>query len=124
MRKHYTQLEPDEVLAIKKSLVGPLSTTPHFEERISERAAGIRWPEIYKTLATGAVIEVHNDIPGDLRALYRAKVWGRSVIVVVSLTRKQFITAWANTNSDTHRTLDMSIYNWTDSVLPALQQGV
>jgi len=113
-RKHVIQMnrrEADEVT----SFVNSVRTWKGFNQtHITERKA--KWnvtdSEIVSALQTGEIIEVHNNVPGELRAVIRQDIGLRSICVTVSLTTKSVVTMWVNTTNDSHATLRMEEYGW------------
>ena len=119
MRKHYTQLSNEEY---KRVLNSVRSFTPslHPHVLIRMRQKSITESQILASITYGSIVEVHNDNPGEIRVLVRGKVMGKFLCSVVSLTKKQVITAYWNKAGDNHQTIDMTPYTWTQNLLDLL----
>lgn len=108
-KKHFSQMSPRERQAVTAYVSKlPVKTIrSHYVDRATERSFTAQ--EVRDAITTGDVIEVHNDIPGDLRALVRDD---KGTCVVISLVSGEVITVFYNHPTDTHDTIDMGKYRW------------
>jgi hypothetical protein len=120
-RKHITQATKDEkgfihgFIRAKASLVS--SGRQHFEDRATERHFTLG--EAVEAVKTGLVVEVHNDTPGDVRALVRDS---KGTCVVLSLKSWQVITVYYNDPTDTHDTLNWAAYRWNQNLVTLVKE--
>jgi hypothetical protein len=111
MRKHYTQMTPQEIQNLLTQVRSrSLTFHPHAMQRMTQKT--IREPQVLAALSYGSIVEAHNDSPNELRVLVRGKVQGNFVCSVVSLTKNEIITCYWNKAGDHHKTLDRSAYQW------------
>lgn len=82
----------------------------HASLRMRER--GITENEIVNCLSSGNLIECHNNVKTDVRALFRKDNQERSICVVVSLITGKVITVWSNATDDHHESLNTAKYVW------------
>jgi Domain of unknown function (DUF4258) len=108
-KKHFSQMSPRErqEVAAYISKLAIKTTRSHYIDRATEREFTAQ--EVRDAITTGDVIEVHNDTPGDLRALVRDD---NGTCVVISLRTGEVITVFYNHPTDTHDTLDWGKYRW------------
>ena len=129
-RKHVIQMNPREADTVTSFVNSVRNWRGLNQVHITDRKA--KWnvtnAEIVGALQEGSIVEVHNNVPGELRAVVRADIGMRSVCVAVSLTTKSVVTMWVNTVNDTHFTLRVEEYGWTVNLIPILaavaRQGV
>jgi hypothetical protein len=112
-RKHIHQMTNDEkafVHGFLRKYIAPRvsSARQHFYDRASERSFSIE--EAKAVIATGLVIEIHDNAKPEIRALIRNHA---GVCVVVSLTDWTIVTVYYNAPDDTHQTLDYNAYRWS-----------
>lgn len=120
MRKHYTQMTPDEHKALLYAVRSrTFSLGSHALDRMREKHIGEA--QIRAMLTYASVIECHNDVRHELRVLLRGKVAGKFVCAVVSLTTSEIVTTYCNAGNDYHATLDRSVYNWSIDTREALR---
>lgn len=111
MKKHYTQMTPEEVSHLMIQVKCKSYTFKrHAMDRMGSR--NITESQIRAMLTYATIIECHNDVPNEVRVLVRGKVRGDFVCSVVSLTTSEVITCYWNAAGDYHRTLDKSQYTW------------
>ena len=116
MKKHFTQMTPDEIrFFIAEVRSRQLTFLPHAFDRMRQK--DIREVQILASISYCSIVEVHNDVPGEIRVLVRGKVRGDFVCTVVSLTNNQVVTCYWNKAGDHHQTLDKSAYTWQDSLV-------
>ncbi len=77
--------------------------------------------EILIALRDGEIIEVHNNVAPEVRAVVRADIGMRSICVTVSLTTKTVVTMWVNTTNDQHSTLRLEEYSWKVNLMQVLE---
>lgn len=121
-RKHVIQMNPreaDTVTGIVNSIRGwqGLNQT-HITER--KNKWNVTDNEILTALRDGQIVEVHNNVPEEVRAVVRANIGLRSVCVTVSLYTKSIITMWVNTVDDNHFTLKTEEYQWKVNLMQLL----
>ena len=118
-RKHFIQMnsrEADAVTTVVNSIRGWQGLNqPHINERKAKW--NVTDAEILSALRSGQIVEVHNNVPGELRAVIREDIGFRSVCVTVSLTTKSLVTVWVNTVNDNHFTLRTEEYGWQVNLL-------
>lgn len=104
-RKHRKQMTVAEIKAVESLLRSVTSwvSKGHYETRSRERS--ITRLEVYRAIATGAVIEAKDDS----RLVVRG---ADGVCVVCEIPTHRVITAWYNAPDDQHWTLDLSQYRW------------
>lgn len=109
MRKHFSQMSNTERRAVADYITHlPIKTDrQHYIDRKAERSFSAQ--EVRDAITTGDVVEVHNNAPGDIRALVRDD---NGTCVVLSLLTGQVITVYYNAPSDTHHGLDWTPYRW------------
>lgn len=121
-RKHRQQMsdaEADTVLAQVRAFQN-VSISHHARQRMRDK--GITKAEVSRAIQHGDLIEVHNNVPGELRVLLELvdKSRGR-ISVVVNFNDGEVKTVWFNNYDDTHATRDWSQYRWTTNLLEQLQ---
>src|SRR5271165_4786314 len=111
MRKHTNQMSQAERQAIRSAVLSlPVqSVIQHAKDRMAQKH--VTPEQAMLAIQSGQVIELHNDA-GTLRTLLRVDLQSTSVCVVLDLDRRAIITVWRNAVNDTHRTLDLSAYQW------------
>ena len=118
-RKHITQMTNREVDAFTRLLRSVSSwrglDNPHLTER--KQKWSVRDGEVLEAIRHGELIEVHNNEPGDPRAVVRQDIGYRSLCVTVSLINKGVVTVWVNTQNDHHATLNAREYQWNINLL-------
>jgi hypothetical protein len=112
-RKHWSQLTRDEITQTLNLIKAQrhFVETPYSSSRVVQR--GVPKQYLPALISYGKLIELHY-VDGDNRVLIRGRVYGRDVSAVLSLTRNVVITAYVNSITDHHATLDTNIYNWGD----------
>ena len=118
-RKHQSQMsqkEKDLIHSIVK--VGKYRVDSYPTNRMGQRC--ISDLDIALTVATGEVIEAHNNVKDDIRVLLRKDIKGKSCCVVVSIIKKRIVTCYWNDANDNHRTLNASLYKWNVNLIPIL----
>jgi hypothetical protein len=117
-RKHFSQMQPDEISllinAVRSRLNGHLNFSSHALLRMKSKRVSI--PQILASLSYGKPIEIHNNVASEIRVLMRGKVAGKYVCSVVSLTTNEVVTVYWNDGLDHHATLDKSAYTWSINV--------
>jgi hypothetical protein len=114
LRKHRKQMTPAEISAVENhvhSIRQFRATNTHLlhEMKHDKYTKEITHDDIATALAHGEVIEVTDRY----RALVRLTHGNRSgVCVVISLRDNTVVTTWFNNPTDSHRTLDLSKYQW------------
>jgi len=68
--------------------------------------------EVFDTLHSGRIIEIHNCKEFDLCVLVQKAFENRAINAVVSLVNGKVITAWANSLEDAQRTPNLANYQW------------
>jgi len=120
-RKHNHQMSKDEkgfVTGYIRTKVTPAlsSARQHFYDRASERS--FSFEEAKAVVATGSVVEVHNNASPEYRALVRNQA---GTCVVVSLTDWTIVTVYYNAPDDTHSTLDYNAYRWSVNLVDVVK---
>ena len=77
------------------------------------KVRGVTQNQIKAMLNYFKVIEIHNNIPSEIRVLVRGKVQGVFVCAVLSLTTKSIVTLYKNGLNNHHQNLDKSNYKGT-----------
>lgn len=125
VKKHYTQMSEEELDLIESSInqLKPyeIKVSKHLQKKLAEEIK-MNTIAIVKMLNTKEykVIE-YNTTRGDKRVLLRGtethmtKLNGKeqkaNICVVISLLNKRLVTAYFNSESDNHSTLDLRRYN-------------
>jgi len=97
VRKHPTQMSEVEINLIESKLhtYADYALAPHARQRKLEK--GVAEQEIQQALRYGKLVEVHNNVPGDVRALVELKRKKKeSTAVVISLCSGEVRTVWRN----------------------------
>jgi hypothetical protein len=120
-RKHNHQMNKDEkgfVVGYTRKHVAPnvSSSRQHFYDRASERS--FSFAEAKEVLATGNVVEVHNNATPEVRALFRNSA---GTCVVVSLTEWSIVTVYYNAPEDQHDTLNYNAYRWSVNLVDVIK---
>lgn len=116
-RKHRFQMSDMEINLIEGKVhsYSELKLSPHALARMNEK--DVTEHEIRQTLRYGKLIEVHNNIRDDYRALVRLdRKKKAATCVVISLCTGEVKTAYKNDKDDNHRTLDTSQYLWAQDM--------
>jgi hypothetical protein len=111
-RKHYTQMTPSEVSAVKSFVTSvPYwdMSSRHLSDKLGQCA--LTQSDILYALRNGDVLECHANNAPDIRIVVRAIRGNRAVCVCVN-TRGYVCTAWVNNCTDHHRTLKTHEYQW------------
>jgi len=120
MRKHLTQMTREErafVHGLIRSRLERVTGAPHFYDRATERTFTLS--DAVRTLRCGLVVEVHNNTPGDIRALVRDSL---GTCAVVSLRSWQIVTVYYNAPEDPHNTLDWTPYRWRTNLVELVKE--
>ena len=119
-RKHRSQMNMQEIRLIENAVheFGQFTISPHTEERMAEKRVTL--DDAIYTLRHGYLIEVHNNIGTDVRALMQLDTPKDKISVVVSLVTGEIRTVWRNAADDIHATRDMSKYRWTQNLTSVL----
>ena len=121
-RKHVIQMNPREADTVTTFINSIRGWQGLNQTHITERKA--KWnvtdAEILIAIRDGEIIEVHNNVPDEIRAVVRANIGLRSVCVTVSLTTKSIVTVWINTVNDNHFTLRQEEYGWKVNLMQVL----
>ena len=120
-RKHIHQMTSDEkafVVGFTRKHVAPSvsSARQHFYDRASERH--FSFEEARAVLATGSLVEVHNNAAPEIRTLFRSQ---SGTCVVVSLSTLSIVTVYYNAPDDTHQTLDYNAYRWSVNLVDVIK---
>lgn len=106
-RKHRVQMNEQEIECaefVAHSTVGwSFGTNVHLSERMSSKR--IIRDDVIDALQAGTVIEAKDDN----RIVMRSD---SGVVAVADLRTKEIVTAWRNSQTDNHSTLDLSEYTW------------
>lgn len=114
LKKHRKQMTAAEIATVENhvhSIRNFRAKNSHLlhEMKHDKYTTEITHDDIATTLAQGEVIEVAERF----RALVRLTKGERSgVCVVISLRDNEVVTTWYNNPTDTHRTLDLTKYQW------------
>lgn len=119
-RKHREQMTADEIILVEHAVrrFKDFSISPHTLERMFEK--GVYKSDVADALSQGRVIEAHNNVPNDVRALMQLDRQNDRVSVVISLITGEVKTVWLNHITDTHATRDKSKYKWAVSLFQVL----
>jgi hypothetical protein len=120
-RKHRFQMSSMEINLLEGKIhsYSELKLSPHALARMNEK--DVTEQEIRQTLRYGRVIEVHNNIADDIRALVRLdRKKKAATCVVISLCSGEVKTAYKNDKGDNHKTLDASQYMWNANMAQTL----
>lgn len=112
MRKHQKQMTPAERQHVENHIHGLRGwiLKPHAIKRGLERV--VDTDALYTTMRIGDVIEVHNDVPAQIRAVLRADLGNASICVAADLTNREIVSVWVNALDDQHDTLNLGNYRW------------
>jgi len=115
-RKHITQTTKEERAFIHGFIRAHANqvqaATSHFYDRATERTFTME--DAVTAIRGGLVVEVHNDRPGDVRALVRNQ---KGTCVVLSLVRLTVVTVYYNDPADQHETLNWNAYRWNQDLV-------
>ncbi len=112
-----TREERAFVHGLIRSRLERVTGAPHFYDRATERTFTLS--DAVRTLRCGLVVEVHNNTPGDIRALVRDSL---GTCAVVSLRSWQIVTVYYNAPEDPHNTLDWTPYRWRTNLVELVKE--
>jgi predicted histidine transporter YuiF (NhaC family) len=120
-RKHRSQMTPAEIALVERAIHSKKNwnVCEHVNERMAQK--NVTRNEMLAALEFGQVIEVHNNVKHDVRALVRHTSGNSHVCVVVSLITGLIITTYRNDSNDGHSTLNTSMYAWKINLMNALR---
>lgn len=123
MKRHRFQMTAEETQAIESHVrsLNVREMVSHASERCAQK--GVKAEDAVRALTCGQAIEIHNEVPGDVRVVMRWTPTGNqnSACVVVSLVQRRIITVWPNRWNDNHSTLDRSQYKWLQPAAVTLE---
>lgn len=126
LKKHRKQMTAAEIAVVERhvhSIRKFRADNSHLlhEMKHDKYTKEITHKDIAKALKKGEVIEVAEGH----RALVRLTTGERSgVCVVISLRDDTVVTTWYNNPTDTHRTLDLSKYQWNVNAIDFIRSVV
>jgi hypothetical protein len=117
-RKHRSQMEAAEIALIERAIHRRTHSefAPHAFDRMREKR--ISFLEVSCALDCGELIEVHNNVRDDIRALVRHRQGASHVCVVISLISGKIITAYRNAANDNHATLNAALISGASILQP------
>lgn len=120
-RKHWSQMNTDEVQSIWKRLKSVQNEEwemiDHALDRLHEKNIRATMQDIVSTIHNASIVEYKIDFSRgkcDERVVLRAKAIvnrNYNLNAVYSLTNKRIVTVWINHIKDKHTTLDWNIYD-------------
>lgn len=125
MRKHWRQMTVEEQRFLQhwlaehctpKTWRHVLFCEHYVEEIINDRYGRITLDEMRECFCIGSVIEVNNN-GNSLRIVLRAPTSVKyDTTIVYDVSRNIIITAYRNTYTDGHKTLDRGAYQWEEDI--------
>lgn len=119
MRKHHTQMNESEKSNVRnfvKKMVFRIN--PYTKMRMAERKVSTL--DLALTLSKGEVVEVHNDTPNEVRALFRFLINNKTCHVVVCINKPKVITCYWCGLEDRHSIVKPDKYNWNVNLVSVL----
>ncbi len=122
MKKHENQMSGAEkaAIAMRVAEIAETIISTHAADRMAQK--GVSGKEIEICLKYGHAVEMHNEA-NELRAVIRHS-FGKpkiAVCVVIGLCSGTIVTTWKNNGSDSHKTLNVFVYDKSMPIVTLLR---